>query len=208
MGKINMNLMEQLAAPENLLQAWRAVRGNIPKYRRDHSAGPDGVTLTDFEQDLTAQLNILQEALMCERYEPQPPKRFPLSKRGDGSREIAVLTVRDRVAQRAAQQVLEPLWEPRFLPCSFGFRPGRSIDDALSYAHDLRANQRWVVDGDIKECFPSLDHDLLMRQVKRRVRDRRVINLVQLWLDVGIMDVGLRLMIPAWLSGCKKFPDI
>ncbi len=190
MGRIDNHLMEQLAAPENLLAAWRAIRGNIPQRRRAKSAGPDGVSLADFEQDLTAQLNFLSDALLNGRYLPQSPKRFTIRKGTHGRREIAVLSVADRVAQRAAQQALEPLWEPRFLPCSFGFRPGCSIEGALAYAGELRIEQRWVVDGDIRECFPSLDHDILMKQLARRVRDRRVLALIQNWLDVGIMNAG------------------
>jgi RNA-directed DNA polymerase len=190
MGRIDDNLMEQVAAPENLLAAWRAVRGNIPKRRRAQSSGPDGVSLVDFEQDLTAQLNFLSDALLNGRYRPHSPKRFKIRKGSHGQRELAILTVTDRVAQRAAQQVLVPLWEPRFLPCSFGFRPGCSIDDALNYARDLRNERRWVVDGDICDCFPSIDHDILMKQVKRRVHDRRVLVLIQSWLDVGIMNAG------------------
>src|SRR5262245_29945377 len=104
------DLMEQLASPENLLAAWRAVRGNIPKYRRARSSGPDGVTLLDYERELPAELNALHDRLLAGRYQPYPPARFKLPKRDGGEREVVVLAVADRVAQRAAQQVLEPLW--------------------------------------------------------------------------------------------------
>ncbi len=190
----NPKLMEQLAAPENLLLAWRSVRGNIPKHRRQRSAGPNGVTLAEFEQDLTTQLEFLQDALVTGRYQPQQAARFLLPKKSGGRREIAVLNISERVAQRAAQQVLEPLWEPAFLDCSFGFRPGLSVANALTRAQQFRIQERrWVVDGDITNCFPSLDHDVLMGQLRRRIRDRRVLNLIQGWLDVGIMRSGLPL---------------
>lgn len=185
-------LMEQIAAPENLLAAWRAVRGNIPKYRRQKAAGPDGVNMNEFEQELQAQLSALRDMLMSGRYYPVPPARFKLPKRSGGQRVIAVLTVRERVAQRAAQQVLEPLWEPEFLPCSFGFRPGASIEQAVSYVHEMRQHgERWVVDGDIATCFDSMDHDILMGRVQAKVRDRRVLKLMQNWLDSGLMQSGL-----------------
>lgn len=185
-------LMEQIAAPENLLAAWRAVRGNIPKYRRQKAAGPDGVTLNEFERELQPQLSALRDMLMSGRYYPVPPARFKLPKRGGGQRIIAVLPIRERVAQRAAQQVLEPLWEPEFLPCSFGFRPGASIEQAVSYVNELRQQgERWVVDGDIAACFDSMDHDIMMRRVQSKVRDRRVLRLMQNWLDAGLMQSGL-----------------
>jgi len=185
------HLMEQLAAPENLLAAWRSVRGNIPRYRRDRASGPDGVSLTEFERDLTAQLNILHDMLMSNRYLPIPPAHFRLRKKSGGERVISVLSVRDRVAQRAAQQTLEPLWEVEFLDCSFGFRPGLSIDQAITCAQRLRAGGNpWAVDGDISACFDSLDHDLLVERVKRKVHDGRVMRLLQNWLDAGVMQAG------------------
>lgn len=190
MGKMNheSGLMDQIASPENLLTAWRAVRGNVPQYRRARSAGPDGVTLSEFERDLPAQLGAMRSMLAHGRYVPQQPGRFTIAKRGGGTREIAILNISDRVAQRAVQQVIEPLWEPTFLPCSYGFRPGRSIRDAICCAQGLRRQGNpWVVDGDIASCFDSIDHALLMKRLGRIVTDRRVLDLIQSWLDAGIM---------------------
>ena len=188
---MNDRLMEQIAAPENLLAAWRAVRGNIPKYRRQKASGPDGVTLAEFERELQPQLEALRDMLLRGRYYPVPPARFKLPKRGGGQRVIAILPVRERVAQRAAQQVLEPLWEPDFLPCSFGFRPGTSIDQAVTYVHNLRQHgERWAVDGDIATCFDSMDHDLLIGRIQTKVHDARVLKLLQNWLDAGLLQSG------------------
>jgi RNA-directed DNA polymerase len=188
---LNENILEHIAAPDNLLASWRAVRGNVPQYRRARSAGPDGVSLVDFEQDLHAQLNILREMILAGKYEPKPAVSFSLKKVTGGQREIMVLTVSDRVAQRATQQVLDPLWEPHFLDCSFGFRPGRSVEGAIACAQTYRSqNLPWVLDGDIADCFPSLDHDLLMTQIRRQVKDRRVLKLIQQWLDAGLLQAG------------------
>lgn len=188
----NTNIMDQIAAPENLLAAWRAVRGNIPKYRRQHAAGPDGVTMRDFEHELQPQLAALRDMLISGRYYPTPAAHFKLPKHGGGERIIAVLTVRERVAQRAAQQVLEPFWEREFLPCSFGFRPGLSIDQAVAYLQNFRQHgERWTVDGDIASCFDSIDHDILMARLETKVRDLRVLKLLQNWLDAGLMQSGL-----------------
>jgi RNA-directed DNA polymerase len=195
-------LMEQLAAPENLLAAWRAVRGNIPQHRRQRSAGPDGVTLAEFERDLAVQLRALRQMLLQGRYRPQAPAVFQLAKPDGGRRQIAVLNVADRVAQRAAQQALEPLYEPVFLPCSFGFRPGRSTLDAVTCARRLRAGgYPWVVDGDIAACFDSLDHRLLLDRLGKRVQDERVRRLIQDWLAAGLLQSGLPGSSPAGRLG-------
>ena len=196
-----MKLMDQLAAPENLLAAWRTVRGNIPGYRRERSAGPDGMSITEFERDLPAQLSALRHMLMKGRYQPQAPGLFTIKKRSGGTRQIALLNVMDRVAKRAAQQVIEPLYEPAFLPCSFGFRPGRSIHDAVYCARRLRSvGFGWVVDGDIAACFDSLDHELLLQKVSKRISDGRVVDLLKSWLGIGVLEHGLPAEKPGWLS--------
>jgi RNA-directed DNA polymerase len=188
---MHTDMMEKLASPENLLAAWRAVRGNIPRYRRVRSAGPDGVSLAEFERDLTTQLHTLGDMLLNERYRPVPPARFALPKKGGGARDISILTVQDRVAQRAVQQVIEPLWEPEFLDCSFGFRPGLSVGSAVECMQQFRLQgYRWTVDGDILACFDSLNHDLLMARLKRNISDGRVLDLMQAWLDAGIIQAG------------------
>lgn len=183
-------MLELIAAPENLLSAWRSVRGNIPKYRRQRASGPDGISLAEFEKDLTTQLKVLRDMLMKGRYQPEPPAYFSVPKRKGGERLLAILSVRDRVAQRAAQQILEPLWEPEFLPCSFGFRPGISLNHAITYVQEMRPQNGWVVDGDIAACFDTLDHDLLVKFIHHKIRDERVLTLMQAWLDVGIMQAG------------------
>jgi RNA-directed DNA polymerase len=186
-----LDLMEYIAAPENLLCAWRAVRGNIPQRRRARSAGPDGISLLEFERDLPAQLEALRQALLSGRYQPDTPARRQIPKPGGGERTICVLTVRERVAQRAAQQTLEPLWEPEFLDCSFGFRPGRSIAAAAGRARGLRQRGLgWVVDGDIAACFDSLNHDLLAALLRRKVHSERTVHLLQNWLDAGVVQAG------------------
>lgn len=184
-------MLELIASPENLLSAWRAVRGNIPKYRRQRASGPDGVSLAEFEKDLTTQIKVLRSMLLRGRYTPSPPSYFSIPKPNGKERVLAILSIQDRVTQRATQQVLEPLWEPEFLPCSFGYRPGISLDHAVSFVQRTRAKEnRWVVDGDIAACFDTLDHDILIKLLNHKIKDGRVISLVQNWLDVGVMQMG------------------
>jgi len=174
----------------NLTAAWRKVRGNIALARRPHSCGVDAVSVAAFEQQWEANLTELQRSLLDGTYRPLPPKWVEMGKPGGGKRTIGVLAVRDRIAQRAVQQMLEPLFEPHFLDCSFGFRPGRSIEDAVHrvLCHH-QAGCEWVFDADIAACYDSLDHRLLLRFVEEQVRDRAVLDLIQGWLEVGVLEV-------------------
>ena len=198
-------LLTRIAAWDNLLRAWRAVRRNIPRYRRHRAAGADGLTVARFEQHLEAHLRRLQADLLRQRYRPGPVQRVAIPKAHGGQREIVLLTVRDRVAQRAALQVLEPLWEPQFLPVSFGFRPGRSVEDARRrVARYRRQGLGWVVRADVADCFASLDHDLLMDLLRKRLREPAVLHLLRLWMEAGMLQ-GWRssetsgFSLPAWL---------
>ncbi len=186
----NGSLMERICAMPNLIAAWRRVRRNIACARRPHSCGVDAVSVAAFEQQWEANLEELRRSLLEGSYRPLPPKRVEMGKPGGGKRTIGVLAVRDRIAQRAAQQVLEPLFEPDFLDCSYGFRPGRSIEDAVHRVLCYRqAGCEWVFDADIAACFDSLDHRLLLHFVEERVQERAVLDLIQSWLETGILQV-------------------
>lgn len=195
------DLLEQIVEPENLLNAWRSVRNNIPGYRRHRSAGPDGVSIEEYERDLTAQLHALRHAIIKCRYRPQQPGKFTINKPNGGVRQIAILNVSDRIVQRAAQQVIEPVFEPVFLPCSFGFRPNRSVQDAVYCASRLRrSGYAWVVDGDIAAYFDNMDHRLLLKLVEKRIQDHRVLNLIENWLAIGAVESGFPVDRTGWLE--------
>jgi RNA-directed DNA polymerase len=180
------DLMPIIASPANLLQAWRGIRGNIPKYRHHKCVGPDGISMADFEQDLQCQLSVLRYELLKGRYQPKQPVFFSTAKKDGGERMIAVLAISDRVAQRAVQQVIEPFWEQVFLPCSFGYRPGLSVKNAIEHASHLRKlGNNWVVNGDIDGFFDNLDQKLLIKNFQSRISDDRVVELMRSWLNVG-----------------------
>ncbi len=182
-------LMKQICAMPNLTAAWRVVRGNIAVSRRAHSCGVDEVSVAAFEQQWEENLIELGHSLLEGRYQPLPPRIVEVRKRGGQKRSIGLLAVRDRIAQRAMHQVLAPLFEAQFLDCSYGFRTGRSVEDAVHRVLCYRqAGCNWVFDADIANCFDTLDHKLLMRFVSEAVRERPVLDLIDAWLEVGLLE--------------------
>jgi RNA-directed DNA polymerase len=120
-----------------------------------------------------------------------PVKRVKIRKKDGGTRTISILSVQDRIAQRAVLNVLEPIFEGVFLDCSYGFRPDRSIQDAVERIIEYRAEgYTWVVDADIEACFDSIDHDILMALLGRYVDDQEILRLIKLWLKVGMLGMA------------------
>jgi RNA-directed DNA polymerase len=179
-------LMDQVVSVANLTNAWRRVRSNIQVARRNYSAGVDAVTLRDFEADWRNQMAQLADELRTGSYRPLPPKRVAIPKRSGGERAIAILAVRDRVAQRAVQQVLEPLFDPFFLDCSYGCRPRVGVPDAVARVTRY-ADQglTWTVDADISGYFDRIDQRILLGLLRQRIDEPPLLQLIARWLQVG-----------------------
>jgi group II intron reverse transcriptase/maturase len=165
-----------------LRRAWRQVRA------KGGGPGVDGVDIRSFEADLEVQLAGLGQELASGMYRPRGVRRVLIPKPHEGLRSLAVWALRDRVAQRAVYNYLEPVFEPLFLGCSHGFRPGRSVQTAVS---DLLAARdrglRWVLDADIKDCFDEIDVNLLVQMVRRHVKDKVILRLLDAWLNARIL---------------------
>jgi len=182
-------LMREICAMPNMRAAWRVVRGNIAVSQRAHSCGVDEVSVVAFEQQWEANLAELARSMLEGCYRPLPPRRVAVRKTGGGKRTIGMLAVRDRIAQRAVQQVLGLLFDEQFLDCCYGFRPGRSVEDAIHRVLCYRqAGCGWAFDGDIAACFDTLDHRLLMRFVAKTVQERPVLRLIEAWLEAGMLE--------------------
>lgn len=171
------DLMDAIASTGNLHLAWRAVK------RKGGQPGGDDISTAIFERDLTQHLKRLQQELRAGRYQPRPVRFFQMSKEDGGVRLIGILSVRDRVVQRAFLNVLNPFYEKRFLPCSYGYRQGRGIHDALQHVMNLYSQGfAWIVDCDIETCFDSISHARLKRIFQKDLPDKRVCRVLAIWL--------------------------
>jgi len=184
-------LLDQICGVENLTLAWRRVRSNIQVARRGRSAGPDLVTLRDFEADWSAQMGRLTDELRSGVYRPLPPRMVRIPKASGGERAIAILAIRDRVAQRAVQQLLQPLFEPLFLDCSYGCRLHVGTPDAVArVARYAEQGLTWAADTDIASYFDSIDQRILMGLLRQRIDEPPLLQLIAQWLQAGALAEG------------------
>ena len=149
----SISLSTQLYQPETLHAAWRKVRSN------KGGPGSDGVTLQQFEANLSKHLHQLSRELAEERYYPLPVQKFTMKKSNGSTRELSVLTLKDRIAQRAVCDLISPIYEAKFLACSFAYRPNRGVPHAIAEVAAIRAEgYEWVVHADAEiNCQPRED---------------------------------------------------
>jgi RNA-directed DNA polymerase len=181
-------LMDKVWRTDVLRRAWVRVRVN------DGAPGIDKVTLLDVEEYGVARLlGELATELRQGRYRPLPARRVFIDKPGvvGEQRPLSIPSVRDRIVQAALKIVLEPIFEADFLPCSFGFRPGRGAHDALQVLIDESWRGRgWLVETDVAQCFEAIPHPELIRAVEERVCDQSVLKLLRVMLRAGVMENG------------------
>ncbi len=160
--------------------------------RNKGAAGIDRQSLAAFEANLDEELDNLLLELQEKRYQTQAVRRVTIPKGNGGLRKLGIPTVRDRVVQQALHSVLEPIFDPEFHPSSYGYRKGRGCHDAINKASMFirRYRRQWVVDMDLSRCFDTLSHELIIKQVRKRVSDGSIIKLLQQFLDSGVM-IGL-----------------
>ena len=183
-GGVWFSLMDKVFAEQTLFWAWVQVA------RNRGAAGVDHVTIDDFARQLAPKLKRLTKTLRDGTYRPQDVKRVWIPKPGSREqRPLGIPTVRDRVVQTALRYVIEPIFERDFAEHSYGFRPGRSCKDALRRVDQLlKAGYRYVVDADLKSYFDTIPHDRLMDRIRQKIRDGRVLALIEMFLQQGVLD--------------------
>jgi len=156
------------------------------------SPGIDGMTVDDFAGYLKQHWLAIREQLLSGTYQPQPVRRVEIPKPDGGMRKLGIPTVLDRLIQQAVMQVLQRSWDHTFSASSYGFRPGRSAHQAVARAQQhIAAGYRWVVDLDLEKFFDRVNHDKLMSQIAKRVRDKRLLRLIRSWLKASALENGL-----------------
>jgi group II intron reverse transcriptase/maturase len=164
----------------------------VKRTRKDGAPGIDGVTAREYEKRLEENLQSLLNRAKSGEYRAPAVRRVFIPK-GDGSeRPIGIPTFEDKVLQRAAHMVLEPVYEQEFYDCSYGFRPGRSPHQALnSFRQQMtQMGGGWVLEVDIKSFFDTLDHRQLQQLIRRRVGDGVLLRLIGKWLNAGVQHHG------------------
>jgi group II intron reverse transcriptase/maturase len=160
------------------------------RIRKDAAVGVDGVTKEQYGRQLEDNLGRLHTRMREGRYRHQPIRRVHIPKAPGKTRPIGISTIEDKVVQNALTMVLEILYEPVFLDCSYGFRPGRSAHDALRTVNAacMRGEVSWVLEADIESFFDSIDRKKLMEMLRQRVNDEDFARLVGKCLHVGVLD--------------------
>jgi len=179
-------LIEEVCQRGNLVRAWKRVQGN------GGSPGIDGMRVEELTDYLREHWGTIREQLQRGTYKPQPVKRVEIPKPSGGKRKLGIPTVVDRFIQQAVMQVLQEEWDRTFSEHSYGFRPGRTAHQAVAKAQGYIAEgYYWVVDIDLEKFFDQVNHDKLMGQIAKRVKDKRVLRLIRGYLKAGVMENGL-----------------
>lgn len=183
---VQQDLMKLIVAPANLDSAWQQVKSN------GGSAGPDGMTIAEFPNWCREHWPTIRQQLLDRTYRPQPVRRVAIPKPDGGQRLLGIPNVLDRVIQQAIAQVLTPILDLEFSESSFGFRPNRSDHGAAKQVQrTIRSGYRWVVDIDLSKFFDTVNHDILMSRVARKVSDKGVLKLIGRYVRAGVMVDGI-----------------
>ena len=163
--------------------------------KRKAAAGVDGETWQHYGENLEENLKGLHDRLKRGAYRAQPSKRSHVPKPDGRKRPIGVSALEDKIAQRATTTVLNAIYEHDFIGFSYGFRPERNPHNALDalYVGITKRKVNWVLDADVRKFFDTLRHEWLVRFVRHRIADKRILRLILKWLKAGVLEEGIRI---------------
>lgn len=179
-------MMEKIVSGRNMQDAWNHVKSN------QGAPGVDGITIERFPETLRKLWPKIKRALFKGYYIPTPLLRVEIPKKNGGVRKLGIPTILDRVIQQAIAQVLNPIFDPGFSESSFGYRPGRSAQGAVKQVHKyVLQGLHYAVDVDLEKFFDTVNHDILMHEISRKVRDKDVLKLIGRFLRAGVSIQGV-----------------
>jgi len=170
-----------------VMEAYKRVKAN------QGAAGVDEESIADFERELKDNLYRIWNRMSSGSYFPPPVRTVEISKASGGKRQLGIPTVSDRIAQMVVKSRLEPEIDPLFHPDSYGYRPGKSAQDAVGQARQRCWQFDWVIDLDIKGFFDNIDHELMMRAVRKHAKDPWAVLYISRWLKAPAQDEEGRL---------------
>ena len=181
-----MELLEEILNPNNLNKAYKKVVAN------KGVAGIDGITVEEEFDYLKENGDRIKNQIRKRRYKPQPVKRVQIPKENGKMRNLGIPTVTDRIIQQAIFQVISPIFEKQFNDNSFGFRPGKSCEQAVIKALEyLNDGYEWIVDIDLEKFFDTVNQDKLITIIGKTITDGDVVSLIRKYLSAGVMEKGI-----------------
>lgn len=159
------------------------------KLKKNAASGLDGVNAYDYQIDLLLRIENLHSRLKSQRYQASNIRRVWIDKGNGKQRPLGISTTEDKIVQRAVSDILNLIYEQDFYDFSYGFREKRSAHQALAFLRTgCMKKTNWIIDADIQGCFDNFDHEVLLKLLSIRIKDKSILRLIKQWLKVGIVD--------------------
>ena len=191
------NVLEQVYEPRRLLEAWQKVKTNAG------AAGIDRMSVDDFEERKSELMPIIRDKLIQGTYRFKPARRVEIPKDGSSkSRKLGIPVIMDRIVSTSIQRVFEQIFEREFTSSNYGFRRGRSQHQAITYVKEkVEEGDSWCASIDLKGFFDEIPHDLILKLIRRKIADERIVTLVARALKAGVVVNGV---FEKTVKGCPQ----
>ena len=181
-----MELLEEILSRDNMNKAYKKV------YQNKGASGIDGIAVEEIADYIKENREIILNQIRKRKYKPQPVRRVQIPKENGKKRNLGIPTVMDRIIQQAIVQVISPIFEEQFRETSYGFRPGRSCEQAVIKALEyLNDGYEWIVDIDLEKFFDTVNQDKLITIIGKTITDGDVVSLIRKYLSAGVMENGV-----------------